>query len=482
MDLRERIQDLEERLNVYRRITKQDKFAFGEKNSKTVSVKELEKDLSYFKRAVELREDKKTYRQIGESMGFQNTSILKWLTKGVLPGKLHVLYRINKAPRNHSPEIAYILGAYTAAHNVDSKWHVIWFNYRNNDILKKLKSCFEKAWPRQYRKFRNGGLAIGSRDIVRHIYHITRHNNSIPWEHIGTREEKLEYLRGLFDLRGTPIKIGGFSFQLTKTSRRLLQELRVLLADFGILATLKKTTGKYCLTLYDSELKKLIDLGVLPQSKLDKLAGFNAEPNDFVRMYYTAWLLKEDYTAKEIANSIGATKRIVIGWLKPGRNKKNKIPEKNSLPKIIKRHKEIENFKNIYLFDPDAASMLYRNGSIESEKAREIASVFDIDDVLYVFPKGEIPHSANEITEPLLYIIKEEIRDHREISSFVTQDINGKLYDKITKINEMFNNETRTCKYFAQTLSEESGIPFTLLLEWLTEKKPLNAENLSLKR
>ena len=468
MDLSEKIKDLEWKINQYKKTVDDDVRAFGK--SKLTPFCDMAQSLDYLKRAAEFREQGLSYSEIEKKLGFKCGTVRGWIALGVLPSPLQRLPQ-NIVTKEYSLELAYALGAYTATHEVKSKRDIIITRGRGQNF-KKLGECYEKLWPNHWSCQERDGIGLSDRGIVRHFHLVTRHNTSVPWEHLGTIDERLEYLRGIFDLRGSSLKSECYGFLFTKPNINLLNELRMLLADFEIYPTLQKIGQEHTIgiAIYDSCLAKLLQLDVLPESKKNDFAGLDVLPGNPVRKFYTALVLRRKYSLKKISGFIGVHPRVVAGWLCPGKESKNPFFKLKKMPKLVKRHRDIEAQRN---FDTWSVGFLYRNCDVDSRLARQAATILSLDELQEVYQDRPVPRDIHLVIEEMMDFKKKEAHMFHDLSRDMRCEFRGSIYRKIRKVNALFHDEPRTCRFFADIWAQKYCIPSKFLYEWLTGEKPL---------
>lgn len=457
-DLAGKIQDLEERLIRYKKALADDALVF-DKPHKAIPANEMEADIKCLKTAVELRKKGMTFRNISEKVGYDNTSIVGWLVRGQLPGKLYHLYNMLDIPRGFSPELAYILGAYSAMNLVGSKYHAVLFTAREPFVLRKLKRCVEKIWPGRWCK-NKVYEGIYHPDIIRHIRLLTSNNTQVPWEQLGSVAEKKEYLRGIFDSKGSS-ESDNTGFFITKTSTSFLEDFMVLLAEFNILGTLHKTTNSKCVSFYGSDLARLLKLGVLPKAKKEAFAKLEADPKENIaKLYYDVLIHKDKFSLAELCELFGLAKGTVCNWI----NNRNR-------PKSVKRYLAIE--KSRRQFDRDAVCFLYRDCGLDSSQARKLAKEFSIDDLRATYSRGNLPKNPSNVISDVVELKCRELREFRCTEDLRKSKASSTLYDKIFAFSNEFSDNQNVCRYYAEELNAEHKIPAKLIYEFLIREKPL---------
>lgn len=118
---------------------------------------------------------------------------------------------IDRITRQENHDLAYTLGAFAAHTEVGTPTaRRLSFSSRDSKqlmLLQERLTSLTGVEPTPFTTIINGQeyqrFTICNEELAHHFYSITSSNTRAPWEHLGTREELVLYLRGLFDHGGS---------------------------------------------------------------------------------------------------------------------------------------------------------------------------------------------------------------------------------------------------------------------------------------
>lgn len=152
-----------------------------------------------------------------------------------------------EVPSHLTPQLARLLGYIVAEGTVTGEYRTVITQHRevnpetHDDIRRLLKAVF--GWENNHTSAnRDQSIEVTSIQLRQYfaacgVDYTTARQKSVPWAVMqGTREEVQEFLRGLFDAEASVVS-GGVEF--STASRRLSQEVQLLLLNLGICSTRK---------------------------------------------------------------------------------------------------------------------------------------------------------------------------------------------------------------------------------------------------
>lgn len=210
-------------------------------------------------------------------------------------------------------------------------------------------------------------IVLHNEEVAHHFHRVTAHNTRVPWEHIGTEQECIHYLRGLFDHGGWIFHGASSGIGIKKRDgEHVLRDIgRVCtriginpLISYGELPTLRLKeknewalfAGKIGLSLPDR------------QQDVQHLAERPSLKNHFGLEDYAAvqrCIEAGNLSASAISKSTGVPANSVRDWIIRGQK-----------PPVVKR-KEIIDAYSQTMANPDVVNFVYRHLGASSQLARE---------------------------------------------------------------------------------------------------------------
>lgn len=277
--------------------------------------------------------------------------------------------------RRENPDLAYLLGAWTANTAVggqpDSR-----ISYASKDpkqltlVEEPLTRLAGKAPYRETISL-HGVLyqrtTLHNEEVAHHFQRVTAYNSRVPWEHLGTQQECIYYLRGIFD-HGGWIFTGpsaGIGFNKSEGDH-LLRDIARVCAKVGLLPLVsygKVPSLRFKERTEWSLFASTIQLS-LPerQQEAQALASTPSKKNHFGLDDYAAVtrsLESGRIAARDITHDTGVPTNTVRDWIIRGQK-----------PPVVKRKEIIDAFSE-KMANPDVISFVYRHLGASSALARE---------------------------------------------------------------------------------------------------------------
>ncbi len=342
-----------------------------------------------------------------------NVNALRYWTSG---GKPLALRRVDggrkhdiKIPHGVSTDFAYLLGAYAGSSEVGYKqrWRIVEqepeivehvYNVAKEIYSSKAEIRESKIGSRDVKSFQ-----LSSVELMRYLNEITSGNTRIPWEHLCTDAERIEFMRGFFDLCGSVFisNLGGrYSVPRLEACKAnnpdLIQDFTLLLGKLGILPNYqspdyyfrdqksgkRQKRGKRHMLRISGErnIQRFKELGgFTSERKSIRLQnciaeGFHVKEWDY-EDYYTARELRDKgLSFKKISEQTGIPSGTIGSWFHKGSKR---------TPLVPKRVVWYEEFQELAerMPDPEVIGLLYRDMGCPSTRARIIAKRRTIDEV-----------------------------------------------------------------------------------------------------
>jgi hypothetical protein len=354
-----------------------------------------------FQDALQRYERGEKFEQIAAALGTTPSRVKGWLVDGRLPDAISRIDRDSRKvksfavriPHEKSTSFAYLLGVFCG--NVDPGHSIYYFRptVRNQVVAETLGNAFEqvvdsraKIRPRtrELKEATWQGYEVNclSLPLSRHLNLVTRSNQRVPWEHLGTDEERRSFLRGLFDICSwvNLAKSGGIGLQRTNGSY-LIVEIAHLLAQVGIVPRIRME-GKPLLAINElADLRKFeAIIGFTDpeqQARLRELTSRTVtrvayRQEDYVRAR-SVWEANPGATVKELAASAGVSEDAIKSWRNRGQ-----------VPQEVTRLRLLEELLHGHERDIDLLALLFRDFNLSVAQCQHVAASHTKERVLQI--------------------------------------------------------------------------------------------------
>lgn len=287
--------------------------------------------------------------------------------------------------RHESTDLAYLLGAWAAVTEIGRKSDDR-ISYASQDprqlalVEERLVRVAGKAPTHQeitihgidYQR-----ITLHSEEVAHHFQRITADNSRVPWEHLGTERECINYLRGIFDHGGWIFTEASAGIGLNKRDGEyLLRDIGRVFAKVGILPLISDTNVPSLRLKERNEwmlFASKIGLSLPERQKAAQaLADRPALKNHFGVEHYGAVLRCLETgspSASAISEVTGVPANSVRDWIIRGQK-----------PPVVKR-KEIIDAYSETMANPDVVNFVYRRLGASSQLARECGARTSLQNV-----------------------------------------------------------------------------------------------------
>jgi hypothetical protein len=401
----------------YRRETE----LLGQERQHAAKIAAAEDALGVLKRALTLYEQGKNFLQIGRELGLDPRVVKGWLSQGKLPLEIACIKaerrkKVGKElriPRAPSTSFAYLLGVFCGSVTPGQPVSQFRPRIRNRDVAQQLKAAFEQVVdgeariaPRPYRNKQTERetyvVNCLSLPLTRHLNLVTDSNRRVPWEHLGTDEERRYFLKGLFDIcswvhvsqSNTPGCIG----LQRKGDSYLIVELAHLLKKVGIVPRIA-LKPKQVLSIHEmADLQRFRDtIGFTDpeeQGRLQRLAGRSVKRRTYSEQDYVRakkeWESDPSLNPGQIAARTGLSAEVIGSWRRDG-----------MVPREVKRREYLEGLLNGHESNVDLLPVLFRKFNLSIDQCRAVAAQCSAEQVRKVAEEmqkeGQSPPENPEI-------------------------------------------------------------------------------------
>lgn len=277
--------------------------------------------------------------------------------------------------RRESADLAYLLGAWAGCTEIggkpDNRISFASQDERQISLLNERiisvtgKSACHQSVDIHGRAYLR--LVVHNEDIAHHFQRVTAYNSRVPWEHLGTEGERINYIRGIFDHSGWMFSGSSSGIGINKVDGEyLLRDISRVFVKVGLLPLildhpvpslrLKEITEwqtfaeKVPLSLPDRQRVAFI-LAHRPSQK----NHFTVADYETVRQGYQS----EGMNPAQIARTTGIPANSVRDWMIRGQK-----------PPAVKRKEIIDTF-SASMPNSDVMNAVYRTLGASSELARE---------------------------------------------------------------------------------------------------------------
>jgi hypothetical protein len=277
--------------------------------------------------------------------------------------------------RRENTDLAYLLGAWAATATVgvqpDDRIAYASKDIRQTALVEERMVRVVGKSPSHQHIVLNGEpyqrIMLHNEEVAQHFHRVTAHNSRLPWEHIGTEQECIHYLRGMFDHGGWIFHGSSSGIGIKKRDgEHLMRDIGRVFAKIGIFPLI--SYGE----LPTLRLKEKNDWALfaakiglsLPdrQQEAQALADLPSLKNHFGLKDYAAvqrCIEAGNLSASAISKSTGVPANSVRDWIIRGQK-----------PPVVKR-KEIIDAYSQTMANPDVVNFVYRHLGASSQLARE---------------------------------------------------------------------------------------------------------------
>jgi len=401
--------------------------------------KQHREGMDKYRQTQRLYSEGNTYVQVARELGIKPYTVERWIKDENVPRDLMWVlnnaarYRDLPIPRRESPDFAYILGAYaTAMKSPGKQFKVV---SMDKEAVEHFRDCIKKVFGVELKVEPSSSTKktplyecdMYSLKLISYMREITYANTRVPWEHLGTDEEKLHYLRAIQDLnsgvthkqvkdryagekRTYPEITETFSYR-----RSLCEDILLLYKQFGAYPNWKVGEDGLIRIFIsgrsDIEVAKRVGFTTLRKNRdLEEetsRARYSTQeygPDE----YYAAKALWEAHIPrKEISERTGISENVIKAW-KTGRKAK---------PRRVVRYESLIEVEKA-LEDPQTLSYAFRELEAPNLIARELAkrkSLMQLKaDIKLLEANGVDPRRNLEILFETRGEIEEQIRKRGE--------------------------------------------------------------------
>lgn len=351
-------------------------------------ISPCQEDFALYRKAHQLREEGKSYRQISLETGIAPWTIRGWLGLGKIPFRLSAesafSTREERLPKEDaSPaDIAKLLGFISASRGCRAVDHTEFsFSSQEKETLEEILVPLAKHFsvrPIVANVYYPDSWTIRfcSASLLEYFNQQTFRNTAVPWQLMASSEEKAEYFKGFFMRRGEPdyrlkkdkfylLRIT-FSFQ---NNPALGQEFSVLLFDLGLIPAYNQ--GELVEIVEPEDIRKVVDFGWCPSHKRlfleEKLKSIKLK-----KSFFSAEMISELIEATGhgeipypqalgIAKKSGILPETFYSWIVLGK-----------MPRPVRRYRQLKAFSQM-IGSREALYFLYQKLNFGLEEARAAA-------------------------------------------------------------------------------------------------------------
>ena len=289
-------------------------------------------------------------------------------------------YEVN-IPPEESESFAYFLGAYCGS--VRSGHAIYHFRPRvaHPAVAEKIARGFEDVVDSKARTVESV-MAVGKYDwkfyevnclslpLSRYMNSITRANQRLPWEHLGTEREQFAFLRGVFDLNSSVGLKSAKMLSLQKTGGEyLIVELAHLMMQIGIVPRVR-SGSKPVLSINEvGDLSAFAEkIGFTDPDQQARLLQISARPVSRTtyssKDYYRAcryWTEHPQLDDSQIARDLELPRESIRSWRKRGQE-----------PKEVIRTRELVSLLEGHEREVGLLPLLYRESGLSPAQCQQV--------------------------------------------------------------------------------------------------------------
>jgi transposase-like protein len=191
----------------------------GLNEKETIYRADLERTLLNLGQALTLHEQGHSFSEIARHLGVASGTVSSWIRGERLPTRLIIgdeaQRRANsyvfRLPRQQSEPFAYVLGIHSGTCTPNNSIYHLRPQVAAPEIATRLASAFEsvvessaKIKERQtyWKDTARTAYEVNclSLPLSRHLNLVSQQNQRVPWEHLGTDQERIAFLQGVFDV------------------------------------------------------------------------------------------------------------------------------------------------------------------------------------------------------------------------------------------------------------------------------------------
>ncbi len=307
--------------------------------------------------------------------------------------------------REPSVDRAHIFGVFQSISRREARSDRIAIAHPDQQILAQTAETLERLGLRSPSENRGTPkvLEVYAEGLAGYLRAETADNTHLPWRFLGSRAERLAFLKGYFLHSGA---VSGKFFRLESShGESLCIHLACLLGELGVASTVYATSRGTLLQLSATEeLCNLDALDILRGELKEDLRMALASPQHARRIkwrdaYTTAISQKGESSVAEIAREVSVAESTVAGWLSGA-----------SPPKSVQRMLEIDRLRRAWKVPfADSMAILYLEKGLDLDISNHLARIFSptslrqhLDSVLSHTQRAGIRISADVIESLLL--------------------------------------------------------------------------------
>ncbi len=235
-----------------------------------------------------------TDREIASKLGIAEKKVLSWRRGGV-PRNIGLVLRARSSLGDEvdicqeNLPLAYLMGACLGQYEFQSDMmRALTFPLAETGVAQRIEASLVALFGVgnyiQQHKGR-GRFYFRNNNFFKHLYHVTEGYTALPWEHLGTTEERKFFLEGLLDTSsmllhaGAKAKVKGKSLALRKLRGErvdpFLEDVAHLLFRMGQIYPTVSTRGKgrYSkLVISDpDDARRLLEWGIVPERHREEM-------------------------------------------------------------------------------------------------------------------------------------------------------------------------------------------------------------------
>ena len=353
----------------------------------------LKKEYSLYSQARKMGEGA---REISRRLKLPYWTVHRW-PHGQLPKALgHATKPFDgNIPHTHDENFAYLLGVTLANFTFGDRVlrNFTFLKSRDTNVFERIKLALATQFGEDTVKVEEL-KRLGTRCIFRrraffeHLYFSTEDYTSVPWENLGSKDEKIAFLKGLCDVSlcvtnrkgmDMPERLTVHKSKSPKTSS-FFKGLAVLMNDVGLNPLLRESKNLVELRLTDADdVRLLLDEGCVPERHLEAVAELKA---------YRQIMLVDRVGKRQGRNTHALARAIASRYGVDKPDWKGTFGKVSGWrrscfkPDVVKRDEEIMGLR-IDEIPGDIVAVLYRHFGFSPKQAREIARKYTGLDSLY---------------------------------------------------------------------------------------------------
>lgn len=320
--------------------------------------------------------------EIAKLLEVDETTVRAWLRGG----RPHAITsrapsRVSKpfeAPVVESSDFAYFVGAWCGrAGGSEIRNGTITFSAVEpetvNELARRLPLFASELNVRVYREKTKSGplmwhLSVSSRELAASLHDITQGKETLPWEHLGSKSESVQFVNGFLDFRGSVNASRGI-YAAFDADNKLINDVAVLLFRLGVTPWIGSGSVQQLRVGDRSDVVKLVELGWKPtdlgdQKGLAEYLSRSIEDRHHGTTQYAlalGMLANGELTLREVAEKLEISERTLQKWKSGTR-----------IPFAERRRRELLELEGSTPRG-EVAAYLFRTRRLDRQTARELS-------------------------------------------------------------------------------------------------------------